>query len=211
MKIKSKKGSEIEVVVEGEIITCTYNAQGREVSCPHTLSQMPSRGYTANGTRPLEWFLLCAATGACISDADADAINALVDIARAPRLEAAAESAKHQARIYLSSRGWGDYSPAAWVGDIRRSDAEILAECREELERPDVDKQLSDVEILAAIASARAEIAAPRVELTVGTESTVCPYCGTHCYGDCGGGETEREREIRLAMAESAMDNGGGE
>ena len=45
-------------------------------------------------------------------------------------------------KIYLSSRGWGDYSPLNWTGDITRPDADILAECKDLLINGcDVDKR----------------------------------------------------------------------
>jgi len=63
--------------------------------------------------------------------------------------------------IRLSARGWGDYSPLVWTGDITRTDNEILAECRELLIRGhDVDnRNQSDDEILAKINAARKRIA----------------------------------------------------
>ena len=45
------------------------------------------------------------------------------------RMEAEREAEMRRGRIYLSSRGWGDYSPVEWVGDITRPAAEIEAEC----------------------------------------------------------------------------------
>ena len=63
--------------------------------------------------------------------------------------------------VTLSSRGWGDYSPCAWSGDISRPDADILAECRRLLstERDVDDRDLTDDDILAKIAAARQELA----------------------------------------------------
>ena len=63
--------------------------------------------------------------------------------------------------VTLSSRGWGDYSPVVWTGDIDRADADILAECRQLLatERDVDDRNQSDADILAKIAAARQELA----------------------------------------------------
>ena len=63
-------------------------------------------------------------------------------------------------KIYLSSRGWGDYSPVEWAGDLSKSDAEIIAECRAMLDRAnDVDTPLSNEQIAAKVAEARAKVA----------------------------------------------------
>jgi len=112
--------------------------------------------------------------------------------------EKAVEAAK-QVRIYLSSRGWGDYSLCEWVGDITRPDAEILAECRNCLTSEyDVDQPTqSDDEIMIKINEARgkwetapAHKAAREVEEKVDIQSKIksgyCFYCETWCHGDCG-------------------------
>ena len=59
--------------------------------------------------------------------------------------------------IYLSSRGWGDFSPCEWTGDITRPDAEILTECKSLLiNGHDVDhSNQSDEQILNLITAAR--------------------------------------------------------
>ena len=59
--------------------------------------------------------------------------------------------------VQLSTCGWGYYSTCKWTGDITRPDAEILAECREELNtgyRVDRRHQ-SDEELLDRITTAR--------------------------------------------------------
>lgn len=91
--------------------------------------------------------------------------------------------------IYLSSRGWGDYSSCNWSGDITRPDAEILAECKHNLttelvvDKPDQ----SDAEILAKITEARAKYNTPREPLKPITHGPgYCYSCETYCYGDCG-------------------------
>jgi len=83
-----------------------------------------------------------------------------------------------KATIFLSMRGWGDYSNLEWRGDINRPDADILAECRHLLETGhDVDDpNQSDADILAKIAEAREKIAAPVPAET--TETCKCDRCG---------------------------------
>jgi hypothetical protein len=114
------------------------------------------------------------------------------------RQEKAAEEAK-KVRIYLSSRGWGDYSACEWVGDITRSDAEILAECRRQLSiEHDVDQpKQTDAEIMTKIVKARADWeAAPAREAArkAAEEEDIrhkiatgyCFACESYCHGDCG-------------------------
>ena len=104
-----------------------------------------------------------------------------------------------QVRIYLSSRGWGDYSACEWHGDITRPDADILAECRAELTNGhDVDKpNQSDAELLQIIIEARAtwkaapaRKAAREVEEEANIQNKIksgyCFYCESWCHGDCG-------------------------
>jgi hypothetical protein len=66
-----------------------------------------------------------------------------------------------EATIKLSTRGFGEYSPVAWTGDINRTDAEIIAECKDLLAKGhDVDnRNQSDDEILAKIKAERERIA----------------------------------------------------
>lgn len=76
------------------------------------------------------------------------------------RMEAEREAEMRQGRIYLSSRGWGDFSPVEWVGDITRPAAEIEAECASRLaEANDVDTPLGTEEIAAKVAEAKAAYA----------------------------------------------------
>lgn len=82
------------------------------------------------------------------------------------KIERDKKKAEHVAKdkqivsVELSSRGWGDYSPVVWRGDIMRPDAEILSECRAALTRGhDVDfANQSDADILAKISSARTKL-----------------------------------------------------
>lgn len=131
----------------------------------------------------------------------------------------AAEEKAKVVRIFLSSRGWGDYSSCEWVGDITRSDAEILAECRAELEGGhDVDRpDQSDEELLAKIAQAREawrtmpeRLAAARKaeaeDLQKKIDSGFCFSCETWCHGDCGKFSSDPQtmvlRNLRRARAE---------
>lgn len=91
--------------------------------------------------------------------------------------------------IRLSSRGWGDYIPLSWSGDIRRPQAEIVAECRALLkDGHDVDhRDLTDEAILALIDGTRKKIMTsvePYTEPDRG--AGYCHNCETYCYGDCG-------------------------
>lgn len=110
----------------------------------------------------------------------------------------AAEAAK-QVRIYLSSRGWGDYSACEWSGDITRLDAEILEECKHLLTTGhDVDQaNQSDEEIMDKITKARADWEATparkaareaeeAADIKRKIETGYCFACETWCHGDCG-------------------------
>ena len=110
----------------------------------------------------------------------------------------AAEAAK-QVSIYLSSRGWGDYSACEWAGDITRPDDEILLECRQRLDsESDVDQvNQTDKNILAKIIQARAvwktapdrkaaREAAEKEDLRRKISAGYCFACESYCHGDCG-------------------------
>jgi len=112
--------------------------------------------------------------------------------------EKEAEKAK-QVRIYLSLRGWGDYSACEWHGDITRPDAEILAECRKLLATEhDVDQpNQSDEELTDKIIKARSQWqaaparkaafkAAEAEDIRRKIASGYCFSCETYCHGDCG-------------------------
>ena len=133
-----------------------------------------------------------------------------------PRIEANKKKKELQdntINIYLSSRGWGDYSPVEVRVDQRKSDKEILAICKKALEEShDVDDQdQSDAKILAKIKEAREEsasqntvsMAGDTVEETMANEYMAdkiktkerdtkhsnsfgyCHICHSYCYGDC--------------------------
>lgn len=118
----------------------------------------------------------------------------LVYVASHPLLTPEEESAKkelekHTAKIRLSSRGWGDYSPCEWIGDTRRADVEIVAECKNLLAtRHDVDEPIqSDGTILKLLNQARAQIANPAAPLSEPDRGPgYCYNCESYCYGDCG-------------------------
>lgn len=132
--------------------------------------------------------------------------------------EKAAEQAK-QVKIYLSSRGWGDYSPCEWIGDITRPDNEILAECRQHLTTGyDVDRpNQSDEDIIAKITKARSDWeTAPAREAAREAEeaedirrkvgSGYCFNCGTWCHGDCGHYSNDPHTMYRRRIREAARE-----
>jgi len=93
--------------------------------------------------------------------------------------------------IHLSSRGWGDYAPVVWTGDIARPDADIVAECRELLaQEPDVDNALPDPALYAKVRAARTRWTAaqsrPGCDDTPRHGHGYCYRCESYCYGDCG-------------------------
>ena len=121
-------------------------------------------------------------------------LEALVDKLIAEEKEAEAKSVE----IRLSSRGWGDYSPCTWIGDITRPDEEILAECRDRLlNGHDVDlRDQTDEEILAKISAARQEwitrparLAAAALarekDLQDKIDNGYCFNCESYCQGAC--------------------------
>lgn len=119
-------------------------------------------------------------------------------------------------KIYLSSRGWGDYSSLDWTGDITRPDADIIKECRELLVTGhDVDKRnQSDEDILNLIQAARAQWSAPKQpvkEITHG--HGYCYSCETYCYGDCGDYQPKLTQKITIKKVQHAIaeDNYGKE
>lgn len=141
-----------------------------------------------------------------------------VRIARAAAIQAADAV---RVEIILSSRGWGDYSPVRWSGDITRPDAEIAAECRQQLAREhDVDQpNPSDADLLAMIHAAHARWetrptreAAYRKEQAEDRARKIatgyCFACESYCHGDCGAYSadpaTQDHRELREAAREAA-------
>lgn len=98
---------------------------------------------------------------------------------------------KTETKIYLSSRGWGDFSPVEWRGDIAADNMSILAECKKLLsDGRDVDEpNQSDEEILKKIEAAGLKFAPPGPARTEPKEifgAGYCYSCESYCYGDCG-------------------------
>lgn len=125
----------------------------------------------------------------------------------AKKVSAEIES-KKVVKIYLSSRGWGDYSSLDWTGDITRPDAEIIAECKELLiTGHDVDKRnQSDAEILNLIKEARIKWRTPKQlakEITHG--NGYCLSCETYCYGDCGDYQPKMTSKIEMTKLQHAI------
>ena len=136
--------------------------------------------------------------------------------------EKAAEKAAKDAKtvtIYLSSRGWGDYSSCEWRGDITRPDAEILAECKDLLSTEhDVDRpDQSDKELLDMITKARekwetaparkaAREAKEAADIQRKIDTGYCFNCESWCDGDCGHYSndpmTRYRRELKEAQRE---------
>ncbi|MDI9561920.1 MAG: hypothetical protein QM235_12130 [Pseudomonadota bacterium] len=150
-----------------------------------------------------------------------DAAWATHPLKAAQEAEAAreAEIARKTVTIYLSSRGWGDYSPCEWVGDITRPDDEILAECRKALvEGWDVDnKNQTDDEILKKISTARekyeseparkaAREKAEAEALQRMIDNGYCFNCETYCHGDCGNYSNDPAVMYRRRLRESARE-----
>jgi len=84
----------------------------------------------------------------CIAQHDAELRPQLIEQQNAER-----ETLKHTIEVYLSSRGWGDYSPVTVKIDTRKSEAEWIKTARHALEiENDVDeKNMTDDEILSKI------------------------------------------------------------
>lgn len=121
--------------------------------------------------------------------------------------------------VRLSSRGWGDFSPVEWRGDITRPTTEILAECKGLLANGhDVDfPNRGDEEIIADIEKARTdweqkperEAAARKAEaaaLQKKIDTGYCFSCESWCHGDCGNYSRDPDvmfrRQLKLAQRE---------
>jgi hypothetical protein len=130
-----------------------------------------------------------------------------------------AAEAEKKVRIYLSSRGWGDFSPCEWRGDITRPDAEILAECKTLLETGhDVDMpNQTDNELITEIHKARekwqmaparkaAREKAEKEDLQRKVDSGFCFSCESWCHGDCGNYSNDPMVQMRRDMAEASRE-----
>jgi hypothetical protein len=126
-------------------------------------------------------------------------------------------------RIYLSSRGWGDFSPCEWVGNITRPDAEILAECRHQLASGhDVDQpNQSDDEIMAKIVKARADWktaparkvareAEEAADIKNKIETGYCFNCESWCQGDCGHYSSDPQIKFRRDLGQAICEQNYG-
>jgi len=68
------------------------------------------------------------------------------------------EHESNQVRIFISTRGWGDFSSLDWTGDRRTPTEQILSEMRSKIENGcDVDTNPTDQELLALIKKAKGE------------------------------------------------------
>ena len=97
-----------------------------------------------------------------LDKASSEAIRALSRDTHERRVAAARASkpqeSKPQLRIYLSSRGWGDYAPLAWTGSIDTPNETILEECKSLFDTEyDVDMSYNENRVKAAIDQAKAE------------------------------------------------------
>lgn len=119
-------------------------------------------------------------------------------------------------RVYISSRGWGDYSPVEWVGDITRPDSEIIRECYDRLAMAeDVDNMaIMPEEMISKIHAAREKWAGREVreaeyqaDIQRKIDSGFCFACETWCEGDCGHYSNDPwikyRRDLRQATAEA--------
>jgi len=128
-----------------------------------------------------------------------------------------------QVKIYLSSRGWGDYSAVEWVGDITRPDSEIFAECKAALENAyDVDEpNQTDADLLDKISNARAKWQknikekpdrekAESERLQELVDSGYCFNCESWCHGDCGAYSNDPATKHRMEFQEAIREESSG-
>ncbi len=123
------------------------------------------------------------------------------------------EQERKMVTIYLSSRGWGDYSPVEWHGDITRPDEEILAECKKAMSSAyDVDQpDQTDGEIISKITDARKKWEMPEEparEITHGPG--YCYFCESYCYGDCGDYSSNPQTKYRRDLADAQREQSYG-
>jgi hypothetical protein len=142
-------------------------------------------------------------------------IKKQIDIEAERQAAIEADKKAKEVTIFLSSRGWGDYSSVDWTGDITRPDDEILSECKGKLQSAiDVDHQnQTDTEILEKIEAARSKwLDRPRREQEAAeslqrlVDTGYCFYCESWCHGDCGhysnDPATRHRREFKEAVRE---------
>ncbi len=131
------------------------------------------------------------------------------------------EQEKKMVKIFLSTRGWGDYSNVEWRGDITRPNEEILEECKTALENGyDVDfPDQSDEELLKKIVEAREKWegkeaakkeaeTAEQADIQHKIETGFCFNCESWCHGDCGNYSNDPvikyKRELESARKEQS-------
>lgn len=120
--------------------------------------------------------------------------------------------------VFLSTRGWGDYSPLEMEIDISRPDCEIIAECKKALaDGHDVDhRDQSDEEILGKINAARQKLNAPaekntakaaeKAEIEHKIATGYCFACESYCHGDCGHYSNDPAIKYTRKLAEAARE-----
>jgi hypothetical protein len=81
------------------------------------------------------------------------------DLAKAEQSRIEEELESRTIRVFLSSRGWGDYSALEWVGDVSLPSAEIVKQCQALLANGhDVDQpNQSEAELIAKIEKEKAK------------------------------------------------------
>jgi hypothetical protein len=120
------------------------------------------------------------------------------DARLAPQRAAEEETRKYTRTIYLSGRGWGDYSPVEWTGDVRRPDAEIIAECRAMLDRSsDLDDPQTDEQIAGKLTQARATLQAEQDAKQVADDRIVALQAEAK--------RTGKPQEVRRWMTDRCM------
>lgn len=113
----------------------------------------------------------------------------------------AEDEAANRITIYLSSRGWGDFSPVEWTGDRRTPTAEIVAESRRLLSTGnDVDlPDRAEAELAVIVEEAkRASLKRDNERRAFGAEleSTVVPADAVAAYRACKGDPEDFEDDI---------------
>lgn len=99
-------------------------------------------------------------TGQYLAVTKKDVIPALLKLKEErQKIEAAEkEESENEITIYISSRGWGDYSPLEWTGDRRLPVEKIVEEMRELINNGhDVDENPSDEELAKLVKKAKGE------------------------------------------------------
>ena len=90
-------------------------------------------------------------------------------------------------KVFISTIGWGDYGCLYWEGDGRKSDSEIITECRELIEKTDdIDIKPTDQQLKAEIDKARQKKQKKQPEPKPEIYGPgYCFNCKSYCFGDC--------------------------